>query len=136
MRLPWLLIPVALLLTGCAALSNACGGSLGAPVLVASPATATVSSSATAPANQTQFRVSDTYPNSTLHGECAISNVVVGIFPEWTNPDPVHIDISSAVDTTNGTATCKGPTVGPVTLTATAGTGTSQQVASVQLTCQ
>jgi hypothetical protein len=124
-------------LTGCAAVDpNACGGSLGTPVLSLSPVTAAAVSNATSPGNQVQFHAGFSYPNSTLHGECVVSNVVAAVFPAWTNPDPLDISISSANDITNGTAICKAPTKGPVTLTATTGTGSSQLSSTVQLTCQ
>ncbi len=59
------------------------------------------------------------------------------VYGSWSNPDSTAIQISSASDSTNGTAVCKLPTHGPVTLTGTF----SQQAASnpatetVQLTC-
>lgn len=130
------------ILTGCGAGSPACvtGSSLDV-----SPATATADSTAKIPGNQQQFKASS-QPIS-LKGNCALPAFIAIVHPNWTNPDPIHIAISSANDDTNGLATCKGPTAGPVTLTAgpvslTAGPvsptaqPTTPPTATVQLTCR
>jgi hypothetical protein len=55
----------------------------------------------------------------------------------WSNPDPVDITISSANDSTNGTALCKAPTNGAVTLTGAFPIGSpNPNMKSVQLTCE
>jgi hypothetical protein len=72
-----------------------------------------------------------------------VPNVALQDYAAWTNPDPINIQISSANDATNGTAVCKGPTNGAVTLTGTfaavaggtAGNGLPQTIETVQLTC-
>ena len=71
-----------------------------------------------------------------LQGNCPIPQIVLRVNPTWTNPDPIHIAISSADDDSNGLATCKGPTAGPVTLTTTTAQPTTPPTASVQLTCR
>lgn len=68
--------------------------------------------------------------------DAVFPQVVAREYATWSNPDPAAIQISSADDLTNGTAVCKAPTDGPVTLT-----GTFSQMVSgpatktVQLTC-
>ena len=127
------------LLAGCGASGSSCST---VNVLSASPAAATVSSTAKSPANQQRFTVTSSQvlaPNSSR--ACAISNVIAVIPSKWTNPDPIHISISSTNDSTNGLATCLGPTGGPVTLTVSGIAGSSSETTSssptsVQLTCQ
>jgi len=54
----------------------------------------------------------------------------------WSNPEPNEIQISSADDSTNGTAVCVAPTNGPVTLTGTFSLYLASPVTkTVQLTC-
>ena len=122
-------------LAGCGAPSNTCTGAIQA--LDVSPAIATVSSSAAPPGDQTKFSAGIAYVPNPPGANCAIPQIVMSAFPAWTNPDPIHITISSAQDQTNGTAICKGPTGGPVRLTATATSSTQQPLtATVQLTCE
>lgn len=104
-------------------------------VLTIGPPSAVVSSSAAPPGNQGQFAAEITLAPSGPN--CAVSAVAMRAYPAWTNPDPTHITISSAADATNGLAVCKGPTAGPVTLTASTPSNTSSQplTATVQLTC-
>ncbi len=115
-----------------------CGGNSGMTCnltweLQMSPTSATVNHSAPPPGNQTQF-VAIAAP--TAHAGCGVPQVVAREYATWSNPDPAAIQISSADDLTNGTAVCKAPTDGPVTLT-----GTFSQMVSgpatktVQLTC-
>jgi hypothetical protein len=121
-----------LLLSGCGvAPSVQCISSFALDV---SPAVATADHSAAAPANQVQFKA-DVGAQST-NTTCATANVVALVFPTWTNPDPLDISISSAPDSTNGVATCSSSTSGPVTLTATYGSGATALSKTVSLTCQ
>jgi hypothetical protein len=95
------------------------------------PATATADHNAASPGNQVQFVGSsgETCTNG------ASPAVVARVYGSWTNPDPINIQISSANDATNGTAICKGPTAGAVTLTDTIPLGTSTVAKQVSLTC-
>lgn len=105
-------------------------------VLTVGPPTAVVSSAATPPGNQVRFNAAMTLVPS--GPGCAVSAIAMIAYPAWTNPDPIHITISSAADSTNGTAFCKGPTAGPVTLTASAPSSTTPSktlTGTVQLTC-
>ncbi len=103
-----------------------------------------VDSTATAPSNQAQFQASASFiVTQQGSGFCAIPAIGQLLHPQWTNPDPVHITISSADDSTNGLATCNGATAGPVTLTATEPSGTiglgsipAPLTGTVQLTCR
>jgi hypothetical protein len=107
-------------------------------VLSVTPNVATTSHSAAFPTNQVQFEgvVRLTAPQG-----CPVPNVALQDYAAWTNPDPINIQISSANDATNGTAVCKGPTNGAVTLTGTfaavaggtAGNGLPQTIETVQL---
>jgi len=58
------------------------------------------------------------------------------VYASWSNPDPLDVTVSSAADFTNGLATCKNTTAGPVTLTATATLSSKVYSSSVQLTCK
>jgi hypothetical protein len=104
--------------------------------LTASPATATVDHAAVPPGNRQQFTVGEGETLSNSSGVCAVPAVILLVHPVWTNPDPLDISISSTNDVTNGLALCKNATAGPVTLTATTGTGAAALTASVQLTCK
>ena len=70
-----------------------------------------------------------------LKGSCAIPALARVVYVPWTNPDPLHISISSANNSSNGLATCIGPTDGPVSLTATDAGPNNTATATVQLTC-
>ena len=117
-------------LAGCGAASPICNMT---DVLEVSPATATADHSATPPGNQQQFSavLAPTGPPG-----CPIPQVVLLVYPTWTNPAPLAISISSAQDKTNGLATCLKATTGAVTLTATTGTGLTAQSKTVALTCK
>ena len=119
-------------ISGCAAMSPApC--SITVEVTV-SPASATVNHAAVSPANQVQF-VGTALP--TAPPGCAVPAWVAIDHAQWTNPDPSAIQISSANDSSNGTAVCKAPTNGAVTLTGTFTQLVSSPVTkSVQLTCE
>lgn len=98
------------------------------------PLSATVNHAAAPPANQIQF-VASAAP--TAPPGCPVPAWVVRVYGTWSNPDPTAIQISSANDSTNGTALCKLPTNGPVTLTGTFSQQTVSNPATetVQLTC-
>ena len=129
---PVLLASTTLSLAGCGAGPN--NHCTTVPVLTLFPATAVVNSSAKPPGNQQQFAASIAYKASSPG--CAVPALAIQAFPAWTNPAPIHISISSAQDGTNGLAVCKGPTGGPVTLTANAADPSSQPLSgAVQLTC-
>jgi len=128
-------------LCGCAALPASNSGCTETYVLTVSPNVATTSHSAPFPTNQVQFTglVRPTAPQG-----CPVPTYVLQDYASWSNPDPIDIQISSANDATNGTAVCKGPTNGAVTLTGTfaavlggtSGNGIPQTTETVQLTCQ
>jgi hypothetical protein len=129
-------------LTGCAVAPASTLGCNQTFALSVTPNVATASHTATGPANQVKF--TGTYQQVPQTG-CPISNVEALEYASWTNPDTIDIQISSANDATNGTAVCKGPTNGAVTLTGVfspilangpAGGGTPQTTETVQLTCQ
>ena len=119
-----------------------CGGSAGSAgctlttVISVNPTSATVDHAATPPANHVQFIAAGGYAAPTGSEHCAVPALAWIEYGTWTNPDPADIQISSATDSTNGTAVCKSPTNGPVTLT---GTFTelvpSPVIKTVQLTC-
>lgn len=107
-------------------------------VITVSPTSATVNHAAAPPANQVQFIGVGGY--AAPPGEdCAVPALSWIAYGTWSNPDPTDITISSADDSTNGTAVCVAPTNGAVTLT---GTFPSAQLSpqsvtkSVQLTCE
>ncbi len=126
------------LLTGCGAAAPGC---IGKSYLNISPSLGTADSSAKAPGNQQQFTAAVGETFSSPYSTCAVPANEQLVHPVWTNPDPLHISISSADDSTNGLATCKGPTSSPITLTATltatSGSGTAAALtATASLTCQ
>jgi hypothetical protein len=130
-----------LALAGCSGLLAGCGaggtpGCVGTDSVSASPATATADHAAAPPGNEQQFSVVEGESFSNASGICAVPAVVRLVYPVWTSPDPLNITISSANDASNGLAVCKNATAGPVTLTATSGTGATALTASVQLTCK
>lgn len=121
-------------------IANACGCS-GNPamscqlrtVISVNPTSATLNHAAAPPSNQVQF-IAAAQP--TAPPGCAVPDWIAIVGGTWSNPDPTDIQISSANDSTNGTAVCKAPTNGAVTLT-----GTFTQLVpapvtkTVQLTC-
>jgi hypothetical protein len=137
------IIAVAMLpLCGCAASVGTTVSCNNTWTLTVSPNVATTSHSAQAPANQVQF--TGIYHPVAVAG-CPVPTVEELEYASWTDPDTIDIQISSANDATNGTAVCKGPTNGAVTLTGVfspilvngpAGGGTPQTTETVQLTCQ
>jgi hypothetical protein len=105
-------------------------------VITVSPPSATVNHAAAPPGNQVQFVAVGRYaapPGS----DCAVPALAWLAYGTWSNPDPTAIQISSANDSTNGTAVCLAPTNGPVTLTGSFPIGANPPAAvqSVQLTC-
>ena len=136
-----LILSGALLPAGCAMSGPQCKTGI---VLLLSPASGSADSSAKAPSNQTQFQASSALVVTQQgSGSCPVPAIAQLIHPQWSNPDPIHITISSADDSTNGLATCNGATAGPVTLTATEPSGTiglgpipAPLTGTVQLTCR
>jgi hypothetical protein len=129
-----LLLPLALAsaaLTGCGVASPGCTIT---DAFGVGPLTATANHSAAAPGNQVQF--SSYISPKPSAANCAVPNWIIAARPNWTNPDPLDISISSATDATNGTAVCNSATSGPVSLTASVGTGATPSTITVQLTCQ
>ncbi len=121
-----------------------CGGNgtlnctIGTEITV-SPASATINHAATPPANQVQFIGVGTYFVTEPGEHCAVPALAWIAYGTWSNPDPTDITISSAQNSTNGTAVCMAPTNGAVTLTGTfpAAENPPQSVTkSVQLTCE
>jgi hypothetical protein len=122
------------LVSGCGADSNSIGECSITVVVTVSPPSATVNHAAAPPGNQVQF-VGTAAP--TAPQGCPVPEWVAIDYATWTNPDPTDIQISSANDSTNGTAVCKAYTNGPVTLTGTFTQLVSSPVTkSVQLTCE
>ncbi len=119
---------------GCGAPSSqSCGYSF---VVTVSPASATVNHAATPPGNQVQF-IGTAVP--TAPPGCPIPAVEALVYATWSNPDPTDIQISSADNSTNGTAVCMSSTNGAVTLTGTFSSvpGNAGNITkSVQLTCE
>ena len=102
-------------------------------VITVNPASATVDHAAAPPANQVQF-IANAQP--TAPPGCAVPTWIAIVYGTWSNPDPIDIQISSAADSTNGTAVCKTPTNGAVTLTGTFTELVQSPVTkTVQLTC-
>lgn len=120
-----------MLLSGCGASAPKCTV---IQVLEVDPSKATVDHAAKVPGNEQQFTSEFAFEGSPAG--CPAPALAALAYPTWTNPDPLDITISSAADATNGLATCNSATSGAVTLTAVTGTGTNQQMAAVQLTCQ
>lgn len=109
---------------------------LGTQVTV-SPTSATANHAAASPGNQAQFVGRGSYVVLTPGKSCGIPAIVWSPYGTWSNPDPTAIQISSANDSTNGTAVCSAATNGPVTLTGTFTQGLTTPVTkSVQLTCE
>jgi hypothetical protein len=131
------LLVVSAMACGCGGPGMGNCGSYGWVVNVA-PLSATVNHSAAPPANQVQF-IGAATPAPAGPG-CAVPALSVRLYAAWTNPDPADITISSANDSTNGTALCKEPTNGAVTLTgafsSAPGSGNSAVTKTVQLICE
>lgn len=111
-------------------------------VLTVTPTSATVDHKAKSPLNQVQFIGTG---RATAAPGCPRPALARLEYAAWSNPDPTDIQISSANDSTNGTAVCVNATNGAVTLNGTfapvtpkgpAGSGTDTTVKSVTLACQ
>jgi len=112
-----LLAASSLLVSGCAAVGkDACAGTT---TYTVTPTSVTLDHTAPPPGNQQQFIATSvtTYPKG-----CSIAIPEYILSPyvtTWSSSDTVNAPIdSTAGPTTNGVATCKGATTGPVTLTA------------------
>ncbi len=105
-------------------------------VITVTPSSATLNHAAAPPANQVQFIGTGGYAASGSH--CAVPALSWIAYGTWTNPDPADIQISSAQNSTNGTAVCLAPTNGAVTLTGTfpALEPSQSVIQTVQLTCE
>jgi hypothetical protein len=114
-----------------------CGGP--SPIILAckitavnvSPANATISHTAPPPGNTQHF---DVFASAVTSG-CVVSqsNLTNGT---WSVSDNINVSISSVQGPTFGTATCNGPTSGPVTVTATVPAGDGTNVTNTaSLTC-
>ncbi len=123
------LIAVCTCLAGCGSPSHMCTEL--PPTLSVTPASATADHAAFPPGNQQQFLATSS-AGSTGVG-CATPEVIVLLKPAWTVSDPLDVSISSATDSTNGLATCLGPTKGNATVTAhiSASSGTTLVTASL-----
>lgn len=124
------------ILPGCGTSSTPCSVSY---VLTVRPQTAVVDHLAASPNNQVQFVGT---AQATAPAGCPVPSLGYLEYASWSNPDTTNIEISSARDQTNGTATCKGTTNGAVVLTGTftpitvGTTSTETSVATVSLTCR
>lgn len=95
------------------------------------PPNATADHNAASPGNTTHFVAAAVIP-----GACPITAVMLQ--PDWTSSDTTNVTISSAKDSTNGTATCLNATATPATVTATLSKSSTQSktfVATAKLTC-
>jgi hypothetical protein len=120
----------------CAILVSCGGGSIGSNArnrldctitgIKVNPSAATADHGANPPANTAQF-----FADYTAVSACQFPP----LRPAWTASDPVNVNISSATDSTNGTATCLNPTADPVTVTATATASGKTFTATGTLTC-
>jgi hypothetical protein len=136
------LLALAACLGGCGGASMSdCGGYFF--VVTVTPTSAVVNHLASPPKNQIQFHATG---RATAPPGCGFpADLEVVEYAAWSNPDSKDIQISSANDSTNGTAVCLNATNGSVTLTGTfspsspdypAGSGQDKSVKTVTLTCQ
>ncbi len=121
------LVPV---LVGCGSQTPACSGT---PTLTVTPSVGTADHSDPAPGNEQQFQA---FEAPAAAPGCATPQWVAKVTPAWTVSDPLHVKISSANDSTNGLATCLGPTLGAVTVTANISGGSSITHVTASLTCK
>lgn len=149
MRSRWCFLLSGILISCCYVPLLGCGGTSIKQdcgiywILTVTPSSATVDHNAKSPLNQVQFVG---VARATAPPGCPRPADLERLeYASWSNPDPTDIQISSANDSTNGTAICLNATHGPVTLTGTfapitvngpAGGGTDKTVKSVTLTCQ
>lgn len=85
------------------------------------------------PANQ-EFFVSAI--GSEVGPGCASTNLYKNSPAQWTTSDPKNVVISSADDTTNGQATCLGPTAVGASVSATLTAYGFTQTLSTPITCK
>ena len=83
------------------------------PGVRVSPQNATIDHTASSPGNSQRFFSFATASPGCVAPMSNLMNV------SWSVSDTKNVSISNAKDTTFGTATCLGPTPGPVTVTAT-----------------
>lgn len=85
-------------------------------VVTVTPASATLDHTASPARNTVQFigTAVETAPKG-----CPVPALARREYASWANPEPTRIEISSARDGANGTASCLAATKGPVTLTGT-----------------
>jgi hypothetical protein len=121
---------------GCGGKSIMAGACSNSVEVIVSPTSATANHTAAPPANQAQF-IGVAHPTASPPG-CPVPEWVALSYGTWSNPDPSAIQISSANNSTNGTAVCLAPTSGAVTLTGTFTQSplTTPATVSVQLTCE
>jgi hypothetical protein len=123
-------------LLGCGTHNNPCVTEL---ALEVGPGSGTANHVAASPGNQVQF---DGYTaESIVSGSgCAIPNIVERVNATWTSSDTTNVTVSNASGSTNGLATCVGPTAGLVTITGSIAANPSlnqpAQSKTVTLTCQ
>ena len=123
-----------LLIVALAGSSLSCGGygsSCKLTGITVNPAAATADHTSAAPGNSVQF-----FAAQTVSGSCP-AITAIALQPDWSVSDSTDVTISSAKDTTNGTATCLTKAPSPVTVSASVKPGTSQQSysATATLTC-
>ncbi len=120
-------------LTGCGAAPPGCKVTgLNVDVSPASGVT-TLDHAAKAPSNQQQFYA---YAQTLETGDCVVSEALGPTAAIWTVSDAVHVQISSANDSTNGLATCVGATNGAATVTGTVTKEGFTATATSSLTCK
>lgn len=126
-------------LEACGSAPQNCSSAL---VVTVTPSTATLNHKAPASQNRIQFVG---IARAIASPGCPESALALREYASWSNPAPDSIQISSARDSTNGTAVCIDATQGPVTLTGTfspvvvSGSpsgATDTSIHSVTLTCE
>jgi hypothetical protein len=123
------------LLAGCA-VSGSTGQSCTSGLLLqVAPASATADHTQAAPGDQVKFS-STLFPTASPTG-CPVPQWVMLATPTWTSLDPKDIQIDSSSNTsTNGLATCVGPTNGAATLTASLTFAQTLVTQTASLTCK
>jgi hypothetical protein len=128
----FLLIPASLTGCGSGSLMNCTATSL-----TVDPPTATADHLAASPGNQVQFSGFNNL--GSLPSSCHAIPLTVALRTDlkWTSSDPVNVTIGSTQGVDYGLATCKNPTVGPVTITATGPNAANATISgSAMLTCK
>ena len=134
LRLLWGLLALSPLgcfwLSGCGGTSMTSGCKITA--IDVTPATASADHAAPAPGNTQHFDalIASVTPKTCTFITGNLFDVV------WSVSDSVNVSISNAQDPTRGTATCKGATVGAITVTATRSESDGTKVSdTASLTC-